>query len=250
MSTALMEPKNYYLQDTDRRWTVFVAVSLVFHILLFSFGYWLQRRVEPHRMLHRNAIMVQTVRWAPDVREKHWLPRLEPTTTDPPKPEALKVTPNPNNPTPTEKAEKPEDKAQSAKERRAAMRQALEKIRNRYDSWDGSPTGSKEALSPRAMQVLGSVYAAQLRDVFSSRWVLPSVIPKDELRRLNCKILVKIDRTGKIVHHKLEQGSGNTQFDASAMTAVKRTPVVPLPDEMLRSLVFREGILIHFKWKD
>ncbi len=244
---------SYFLSAQRNRYVPWLLISFLLHVLLFGLAWMETRRMQAPNLVHQTAIMVQPVRWAPEERPEHWLPRVE-ATPEPAKPEAVKVSPNPETPKkkpdPPKKEPKKEPPKKDPKQRKTAMNKALEKIRNNYNSWDGSPNGVKGAPSARALQILGSVYAGQLREVFSSHWTVPKVISERDLEHLTCKILVKIDRTGTISGHKLVTSSGNAQFDSSAMRAVKLTPKVPLPDEMLRDVVFNDGILINFSKKD
>lgn len=249
--------RTYFLAEQDHRWIGFLGISFILHLMIFSAVWWRAENVEANDSVYKEAIIVEPVRWAPEKRKKEWLPRKAPTTDKAPAPEAVKVRQNPMKKARADKkkAEEEEKKARETEERekkkrKRQMAQALERIRNKANSWDGSPDGVKGAHSARAIQLLGSVYAGKLRAIFNKNWTLPSVIPKEELKTLSCKILVKIDRAGKIVHYGLEQRSGNSLFDSSAMKAVKTTSKVPLPDEMLQELVFNEGILINFKWKE
>ncbi len=242
----------YFLADTQNRVVPFLVVSILAHIAFFGFAWWESRRIDDEGLLYKKAIMVQPVRWAPEVRPEHWMPRLEPTAPEAEaKAEPLKLKPNPNTPVETKAPEKPEkSSAQKTKERERRMAKALDRVRNKFNSWDGSPDGVKGAPSSRAVQILGSVYAGQLAELFRANFNVPRVIPEDELKRLTCKILIKIDRSGALVKHQLMEGSGNALFDSSAMRAVKITPRVPLPDDMLKKLVFSQGILINFSWKE
>lgn len=234
---------SYFLAEGDRRVVTWLAFSLAAHFAFFAFAWWETQRPREPLQLCREAIMVQPVAWAPEERPKHLLPRKDaPLENMAANADSIKVEPNPAKP---EKSD-----AMKRAERRDRMQAALERMRTKNPAIHGGPNGIRGGISSRALQVLGSVYAARLRDVFKARWAVPSVISENELKSLRCKILVKIDLTGKIIKHKLIEESGNQQFDSSALAAVKLTPEVPLPDEVLQDLVFQEGILINFLWKD
>ena len=152
-----------------------------------------------------------------------------------------------------EKKKEEEEKRKAVKDRKARkdrMKNALRKIKNDYKSWDGSPDGVKGSLSAEAVQVLGSQYAAELREAFRDNFSVPEVIPDKDYENLKTKILIKIDRSGRIIDNNVTRGSGNSIFDSAALKAVKLTKQVPLPDELLQNLVFKEGIIINFYWKE
>lgn len=248
-------PNTYFLGSSNNRWMAWIAVSLFLHLLIFALAYFESRRVDHPDQLYQKAIMVKPVRWAPKERPKNFLPvkDVEPVV-EAPKPEAIKVAPNDaikeNKKIEKVKEKKPEKTAeQKRKERQLRMQRALKSIKKENQRLDGSPDGVRGAHSAEAIRILGSAYAGQLIGLFNSNFTVPEVIPEEEYSKLQCKILVKIDRTGRIIHHHLQQGSGNSQFDSSALKAVKLTEKVPLPDELLQNMVFNEGILINFRWK-
>jgi len=244
------EEYSYLLAGHDSRFMRWFMLSLALHAAVAG-ALWLESRlIDAPQLRREKAMMVQPARWGELERPKQWLPRKTPTP-ELPKPEAVKVTPTPNTPAPKveKKQTDPKSQANSEQARRDRMAKALEKVKaSADDAKYGDPRGLKGAALDNAIAVLGSAYAAQLRDVFRDNWNVPSVIPEAELKQLSCKILLKIDRSGKIVQQKLESGSGNQHFDSSALKAVKTTVQVPLPDDVLRDIVFREGILINFSW--
>jgi|GEM_PF-2153370 len=256
--TALDASNNtYFLSGGSNRWMMWIAVSMIIHFAVFVLAYYQSRRVSSPDTLYQKAIMVQPVKWAPEERPKHWMPRMEPTPVPQAvKPEAIKVAPNKvvkpevKEKTPVKKQPKEKSAEQRRKERQNRMNKALRNIKNNYKSWDGSTKGVKGAHSSEAIKILGSAYAGQLISIFNANFSVPEVIPEEEYSKLKCKILIKIDHSGRIVKHKLQQGSGNSQFDSSALKAVKLTKQVPLPDEILQDMVYKDGILINFRWKN
>lgn len=225
----------------------FIAYSLLLHIALFGAAYYKSRHVAEVQSLYQSAIMVQQVAWAPKERPKNYLPRLN-GQPDLPKPESVKISKN-STPTAPAKDDKLTD-PKAAKDRLKQMARALERMERRSNELDGSPNGTPGALSSQAINALGSIYAGQLRLVFQENWQVPGVIPKEELKRLACKVQLRIDRQGRILSFEIKEKSGNGLFDSSVQRAVKLTPKVPLPDDMLRELVFTQGILINFFWKE
>ena len=226
----------------------FIAYSLLLHLVLFGAAYYKSRHVAEGQTLYQQAIMVQQVAWAPKERPKNYLPRIN-GAPDLPKPEAIKISKNPQalaNPAKDDKLSDPK----ASKDRLKQMARALERMERKANDLDGSPNGTPGVLSSQGVAALGSVYAGQLRLVFQENWQVPGVIPKEELKRLACKVQLRIDPSGRILSFEIKERSGNGLFDSSVQRAVKLTPRVPLPDELLRELVFKQGILINFFWKE
>jgi colicin import membrane protein len=255
MTAVTASSQTYVLTDQDNRWVTWIAVSLLLHAAVFGFFWWLsQRPVKPPVRDH--AIMVQPVAWAPQKRPEHWLPRMQ-ATPEPEavKPEVVKVTQNANAAIESEaekKKREEEEKKRAEKERKdreQRMNAALRKIKNNYKDWDGDPNGVKGGLSTQALAVLGNAYAIKLSQAFRTNFAVPETIPNEDVEKLKAKILVKIDSRGTIIDHKLMEGSGNAIFDSAALRAVKRTRTVPLPDDELKRIIFKDGILINFSWK-
>lgn len=256
MSSQLAQSHAYVLTAQDTRWVRWVAFSLLAHMGVFLFAWWLSNREPSAPRPREHAILVQPIAWAPEERPKHWLPRME-ATPPPPKvePEQVKIAANPVDKPETEDEKKKREKEEKDREqkerqqREARMQEALRRIKNDYKSWDGSPDGVQGGLSNQALAILGNAYAAKLREAFRANFAVPETIPNEEVDKLRAKILVKIDQSGRIREHKLTEGSGNAIFDSAALRAVQRTPTVPLPDDELKGIVFRDGILINFSWK-
>lgn len=249
------EQQSYFLSGGSSGFTPWIVVSLIFHLAVFALAWYLVNQTTESRLLYQKATKLQAVAWSPEKRPKHWMPRLAPTPP-PPKPVENAIAAKPVEKKPEEKvkeAKKPEKKPEKTakqlrEERKRRMAKALRKVKNKYKSWDGSPDGVKGILTENQKAVLGNEYAAKLRDTFRRNFSVPEVIPVKDYEKLKCKILVKIDRSGKIIHYKLVADSRNTHFDSAALKAVKLTRKVPLPDELLLDLVVNEGVVINFSY--
>lgn len=242
----------YFAAERPSRFGPFLLLSLVLHAAAMGGVIWQQRHASEPPSLRQQAILVQQIAWAPKERPKNWLPRLPAQPDDRVKPESVKVSTNDKAVAPPKEKlhEDPQADDKADRDRKKRMARALDRIEKRLEDIDGSPKGTPGVLTQRGMEVLGSVYAGQLRELFQENWSVPGIISKDELKRLSCAILLKIDARGTITGFSLKQTSGNRLYDSSVLKAVKLTTHVPLPDPMLRDLVMTQGILINFFWKE
>jgi len=93
-------------------------------------------------------------------------------------------------------------------------------------------TGGGGMANLRFSQYYQSIY----EKVYQS-WTLPEYIMEKEGSR-EAIVTIKVQRDGKILSAVFEKTSGNQQFDASVMNAIKKAnPLPPLPDD------FRESFL-------
>ncbi len=243
----------YFLSRQKNDWYIWIVASLILHMGVFSLT-WIYTRLQLwDTPVIRHAIMVEPVAWAPEERPKHWLPVKNTVKRGKLEEEKIKVTRE------TEKAATPDPKKEeeklreddAAKKRREAMEKALAKIaKGQATRLDGRPDGVVGAPSSRSMGILSNAYAMLLRELFRKQWEVPGIIPAEELKRLSCRILIRIDMAGNVISQNVEESSGNRMFDSSAMRAVKMTRTVPLPDDMIKDVVMKQGILVNFTRKD
>ena len=93
-------------------------------------------------------------------------------------------------------------------------------------------TGGGGMANLRFSQYYQSIYAK----VYQA-WTLPEYVIEKEGSR-EAIVAIRVQRDGKILSAIFEKTSGNQQFDASVMNAIKKAnPLPPLPDD------FRESVL-------
>lgn len=89
-------------------------------------------------------------------------------------------------------------------------------------------TGSGSAAEMTAFQV----YAARLPEVIRPHWRLPSFLLD---KKLKCRVRVWISSNGEVTRAEVYQGSGEPEFDARAVDAVKSSSPFPhLSEELIR----------------
>jgi colicin import membrane protein len=72
---------------------------------------------------------------------------------------------------------------------------------------------------------IGDVYGAQIVMAVQPNWSWPAQAKGD----LSVALYLKIDATGRVLNVRVEESSGNALFDASAVSAVRLTQVLPPP---------------------
>jgi TolA protein len=93
-------------------------------------------------------------------------------------------------------------------------------------------TGGGGMANLRFSQYYQSIY----EKVYQS-WTLPEYIMEKEGSR-EAIVTIKVQRDGKILSAVFEKTSGNQQFDASVMNAIKKAnPLPPLPDDFRESFI-------------
>ena len=227
-----------------------IGVSLVMHILVFGLAYVIAGSTSAADVQLLEATQVVLVRKGIE-RPKDWLPEKE---TAPPtaKPDTQKVNVS-NNATPIATDTQPRPPEPSPLDddqiRQRRMADVLNRIRREAgrQSQYGSPDGIEGGLSSQAIAILGNRWAGQLSALVRSRWSVPSVIPEAELARLQVKVFIRIDRTGRVLSHSLQQSSGNQLFDSSVVRAIRSVSTVPIPPDELMSMVVHDGFVFVFK---
>jgi len=234
-------------RDPLRGLKIAIAVSIGLHIGLFimAFVMTLPKKVE-HQFEY---IETRMVRWAPEAPPKYQLPhRNTPEPAPAQKAVGLKPAVDPGKKE-TAKAIKPDKPKDYSNDINSILKRHQKKTgkKSQYAP-DGSPDGSLDGeLSPGAMKILGNAYLHQVSRLFKAKWEIPAIIGKEELARLECTVEFRVDGTGKIVKVWVKTPSGDTRFDASAITAVKRTAKLPLPSHpAFKEQVIRYGMFYTF----
>lgn len=107
-----------------------------------------------------------------------------------------------------------------------------------------SPYGSLENQTGEVDAVLAA-YVGEIKRKISNEWI---TMPKNTEAGLSLitKIKVKIDESGRIISTTVNQVSGDTSFDLSALRAVERASPFPIPPESIKNLVLGAGFVFEF----
>lgn len=166
----------------------------------------------------------------PDVK-----PEPKPEPAPEPKPEPKKETPKKAETKPEAKKEAPKAdkksvdpvkealaKAKAASSREAApqrgsaVERALAEAKRKAGGAGGG--GGGEGDGPGGGGI-GDVYIGQVMLAVRPNWGFASA----SRQNLTCSVRVQVDAQGKVLRAELEQSSGNSLFDTSAVNAVKKT---------------------------
>lgn len=253
-------PTSSLRAPVDRRFAVFVAVSVGLHVgVVVGYGLWDARQVAVLEM-PTEPIKATLVRLGKK-RDEKLLPRLD-TAPKPAPAEKPKATPVPvkDTPPPVEKAvpvplkddkkAPPPDKAEK-EERQKTVQSALDKIREQVAREDerskalgriadrvgkeeeepeGDEKGSPDGDSATPSQVnayFGAIGAAVRRN-----FVVPTVL-ESKCAGMVAQVMVRMDAAGTVVDVRIIKRSGEELFDSAVVAAVKNaSPLPPAPSNM------------------
>jgi colicin import membrane protein len=173
-----------------------------------------------------------------------------PIETPPP----LKLeAPKPVRQPPPEKEEKPEAPKEADKKPeppKDPVREALDRARaSTKPEAKAKPNAVAQALAAARKQSgggaggegesgggIGDVYAAQIVMAVQPNWHWPAQAQGN----LSVALYLKIDAVGRVLDVRVEESSGNSIFDSSAVSAVRVTQVLPPPPSpAYRAIILR-----------
>lgn len=88
-------------------------------------------------------------------------------------------------------------------------------------------------------------YQQKVRDAIIRKWKLPFQYVNNPTPSI-ATLVVRIDKSGKIVSIEWEQKSGDENFDKSCLKTLKKAGPLPVPPPKLEWEVYQEGFLIEF----
>ena len=156
-----------------------------------------------------------------------------------------------------EKAEKAaREKAEKiAKEKQAKAKAAEEKAKLdaisapalELSSYDGNAQAQSGAANSAAVQqardLAFSAFTTAVQEKVWGRWVMPLNVPDG----LSAKVVISLDRNGKVLKARVSAKSGNPLYDASVLDAVKKASPLPMPkDSRLLDMIVEEGVEFRF----
>lgn len=151
--------------------------------------------------------------------------------------------------------EKQEKAAKAAKEAQAKAKAAEEKAKldaisapalelSSYDGNAQSQSGAaNSAAAQQARDLAFSAFTAAVQAKVWGRWVMPLNVPDG----LSAKVVISLDRNGKVLEARVSAKSGNPLYDASVLDAVKKASPLPMPkDSRLLDMIVEEGVEFRF----
>ncbi len=86
-------------------------------------------------------------------------------------------------------------------------------------------------------------YVQKLPDRVKPHWKLPSYLLD---RNLRCRVRIFLDRNGKILKSQVIESSGEEEFDAKALEAVKQSSPLPAPEKEFLGRAIGGDIILGF----
>ena len=86
-------------------------------------------------------------------------------------------------------------------------------------------------------------YVQSLPDKVRPNWTLPSYLKDSDLR---CRVRIFLDANGKIIRTQIFESSGDTEFDAKALEALKKSSPLPRPDQKFLSRAIGGDVTLGF----
>ncbi len=88
---------------------------------------------------------------------------------------------------------------------------------------EGSPSGSVDGSGRVASALLG-MYGNRVKEAINREWAMPETLKP---HGLEARLIVVVNRDGKVLDLRVEKSSGNSLFDESAVRAVRRASPLP-----------------------
>jgi len=236
---------------------LFLGVSIAGHGLLLVFGLLYSYVTSGPRVDPNPPVIKATLVRQGKPRDQKLLPRKEEL---PPPPKEVKAPPAPPTqaPRPPEKLAvpvpgvKPEPKPApqkgdtSAEDRRKRLFGAFDKTSKKAPdeelegAEDGDPSGDSATAE-------GERYYALLSTQVRRNYNVADTIPEAERMYLKAQVKMRLGRAGEVLEASLSNASGNDQFDAAVVAAVKKaSPFSPPPDH-LRDPLQKHGVVLEFR---
>lgn len=94
---------------------------------------------------------------------------------------------------------------------------------------EGSPTGSTDGSGRVASALLG-MYGSRVKEAINREWAVPDMVKP---QGLEARLVVVVNREGKLLDLRIEKRSGNSLFDESAIRAVRKASPLPALPEVI-----------------
>jgi hypothetical protein len=164
---------------------------------------------------------------------------------DPPPPKNRNATKRPLNPV-------EDDKVRDVLSRIRAFGEITDNV-----TTTGDPSGVPEGdVGDPALAQAGSLWARQVCQVIKAYVVFPTIIPQEQLKRLKCKVELKVGRDRIPMEAKIaEKGTSHNRFfdqavlDSFEEMRIKLVKLPPPPQELEENL-YGPGLIINIYGRD
>lgn len=112
---------------------------------------------------------------------------------------------------------------------------------------DGVPDGD---VTDPALASLGATYGHRIKRIFLERWIVPTLLGEEQIKKLRVKVNIAIGADMTIGEVEFLERSGNAMFDDSVQNAIDRVieeeRTLPPPPEAIAARIFGAGINLTF----
>jgi len=113
---------------------------------------------------------------------------------------------------------------------------------------EGSPDGVVGGTATKAQG--GDPYMTKIADIWNRTWALPSIIPREEAKRLYVLLVLRIDKDSVIqAPIQFDRKSGNAYFDNSVVAAWAAIRKLPQPPADRFAAILANGLALKITWK-
>ena len=155
------------------------------------------------------------------------------------------------NDAPSKKKKDPDRDAQLSNKLRRSLDRAdlLAQAQREIDTeGEGSPDGVAGGTATKAQG--GDPYMTKIADIWNRTWALPSIIPRDEAKRLYVLVVLRIDKDSVIqTPIQFDRKSGNAYFDSSVVAAWAAIRKLPQPPADRFASILANGLALKITWK-
>ena len=172
--------------------------------------------------------------------------------------EVLPLDTNENKPEPEIEEDEPEPQRDAVTDDK--LREVFDKARAFAEIQDdyipeGHPDGVPDGdVTDPALASLGATYGHRIKRIFLERWIVPTLLSEEQLKKLRVKVNIQVGADMTIGEIEFLRRSGNAMFDDSVQNAIdiviKEERVLPAPPEAIAPRIFGGGINLKFHGKD
>jgi hypothetical protein len=202
-------------------------------------------------------VEARLLKWG-EVKDDTKLPdRIVPALPTAPE-EVLPLDTNENKPEPEIKEEERDRQRDAVSDDK--LREVFDKARAFAEIQDdyvpeGHPDGVPDGdVTDPALASLGATYGHRIKRIFLERWIVPTLLGEEQLKKLKVKVNITVGADMTIADIEFLRRSGNAMFDDSVQNAIdkviKEERTLPPPPEAIAPRIFGGGINLTFHGKE
>ena len=233
--------------EVNRGFAWVIGISAVIHALGIG-GVVFAQKLRPKRPEPTRAIPVELVKLGTK-RDPKLLPRRVAEAAPPPPASGVAL----DTKAQAQPAAKPEKKEPQRQELSEAARRLLEggatdrldKALTKLEEQEGDPSGDPRGTTTDATNAAQG-YVAQVGRALRANYKLPETIPASQRQFLNARVVLYVERDGRIASYEFLESHPNKAFTGALEALLKTIQLPPPPRELAQS--FRQsGLEVVFK---